>query len=217
MRSRLNDKENGCIILIMQRLHQDDLVGHVQEQEDWDIVNFPAIAEEEEEHHYKTIFGKGVYRRQRDELLDARRESRATLANIRKAIGDYNFEAQYQQNPVPLEGNMIKAGQLRYYSPAERPSRFLHTILSVDTAYKAKELNDYSAGVVMGAAEGKFYIIDVFRKRLEFPGLKAEIRAMAARQPYDRPCRDPTAAAGAVRGQHYADPDRGRLPLLKPL
>ena len=48
--NRLNSKETGCIILIMQRLHQDDLVGHVLEKEDWDIVSFPAIAEQAEEH-----------------------------------------------------------------------------------------------------------------------------------------------------------------------
>lgn len=46
--SRLNDKRNGCIIVIMQRLHQDDLVGHLLEKEDWKVARFPAIAEEDE-------------------------------------------------------------------------------------------------------------------------------------------------------------------------
>src|SRR5579884_3033717 len=48
--SRLNDKRTGCIIIIMQRLHEDDLVGHVLEQENWDHVRLPAIAEEDETH-----------------------------------------------------------------------------------------------------------------------------------------------------------------------
>jgi hypothetical protein len=47
--SRLNNKSTGCIIIVMQRLHQDDLVGHVLSQDDWTIVSFPAIAEEKEE------------------------------------------------------------------------------------------------------------------------------------------------------------------------
>ncbi|MGA8182380.1 MAG: hypothetical protein WB819_01920 [Terriglobia bacterium] len=52
--SRLNDKSNGCIILNMQRLHEDDLAGHVFEQEPWRGVRFPAIAEENESHLVQT-------------------------------------------------------------------------------------------------------------------------------------------------------------------
>src|SRR5258706_13707087 len=46
--TRLNDKERGSIVIIMQRLHQDDLVGHVIEQEDWEILSVAAIAEADE-------------------------------------------------------------------------------------------------------------------------------------------------------------------------
>jgi hypothetical protein len=46
--SRLNDKQKGGIIIIMQRLHQDDLVGHVLEQEPWEHVKLPAMAEVDE-------------------------------------------------------------------------------------------------------------------------------------------------------------------------
>ena len=53
--SRLNDKQEGAIVLIMHRLHEDDLVGHVLAQEDWDILRLPAVAEDDEsivvEHH----------------------------------------------------------------------------------------------------------------------------------------------------------------------
>jgi hypothetical protein len=55
--SRLNDKQRGCIILIMQRLHEDDLVGHVRGQEPWEVVSFPAIAEQDEEHLIETPYG----------------------------------------------------------------------------------------------------------------------------------------------------------------
>jgi hypothetical protein len=53
--SRLNDKRHGAIILIMQRLHEDDLVGHVLAQEPWEVVRFPAIAEADEVHRIETI------------------------------------------------------------------------------------------------------------------------------------------------------------------
>ena len=52
--SRLNDKWHGAIIIIIQRLHEDDLVGHVLAQEPWEVVSFPAIAETDEEHRIET-------------------------------------------------------------------------------------------------------------------------------------------------------------------
>src|SRR5712672_2465491 len=55
--SRLNDKRHGAIVIIMQRLHEDDLVGHVLAQEEWEVVRFPAIAEGDEVHEIETIWG----------------------------------------------------------------------------------------------------------------------------------------------------------------
>jgi len=97
--SRLNNKETGCIIIVMQRLHQDDLVGHVLEQEPWEVVSFPAIAEEGEIHHIESPLEARSFRRRAGDVLHPERESRATLAVIRQTIGEYNFASQYQQNP----------------------------------------------------------------------------------------------------------------------
>src|SRR5262252_8386889 len=54
--SRLNDKKNGAIVVIMHRLHEDDLVGHVLAQEDWEVVSFPAIAEDDETQIVDTVW-----------------------------------------------------------------------------------------------------------------------------------------------------------------
>ena len=62
--SRLNDKTRGAIVIIMQRLHEDDLVGHVLKQEGWEVVSFPAIAEVDEEHVVETPFGRKTFVRQ---------------------------------------------------------------------------------------------------------------------------------------------------------
>jgi hypothetical protein len=103
--SRLNDKRNGCIILIMQRLHEDDLVGHVLEQEPWEVLCFPAIAEHDEEFVIDTAFGgRARHVRSAGEPLHPERESPETLARIRRTVGEYNFASQYQQVPVPLGG-----------------------------------------------------------------------------------------------------------------
>src|SRR5207302_2087423 len=67
--SRQNDKRRGAIVIVMQRLHEDDLVGHVLAQEPWDIVRFPAIAEADEAHEAETILGTRCFTRRRKELF----------------------------------------------------------------------------------------------------------------------------------------------------
>jgi len=74
--SRLNDKLSGAIVLIMHRLHEDDLAGHVMAQEDWDVVRLPAIAEEDELHRVETVFGRQVFVRKAGEALHPERSRR---------------------------------------------------------------------------------------------------------------------------------------------
>src|SRR5438105_7346966 len=99
--SRLNDKCSGAIVIIMQRLHEDDLVGHVLGQEPWEVVCFPAIAEAEEVHEIETIWGPQRFTRRQGEALHPAREPLATLEHIRRAIGDYNIAGQYHDAPAP--------------------------------------------------------------------------------------------------------------------
>jgi hypothetical protein len=109
--SRLNDKRSGAIVIIMQRLHEDDLVGHVLGQEQWEVVSFPAIAEADEVHQIETIWGPQCFTRRRGEALHRAREPLAVLHNIRRTMGEYNFAGQYQQSPAPLGGGLVKAVQ----------------------------------------------------------------------------------------------------------
>ena len=71
---RQNDKRRGAIVIIMQRLHEDDLVGHVLGQEQWEILSFPAIAEKHEEHRIETIVGPRYFTRRHGEALHPDRE-----------------------------------------------------------------------------------------------------------------------------------------------
>src|ERR1700757_1834583 len=77
--SRQNDKRRGAIVIIMQRLNEDDLVGHVLAQEHWDVVSFPAIAEADEVHDIDTIWGPQCFRRRQGEALHPEREPLDTL------------------------------------------------------------------------------------------------------------------------------------------
>jgi len=69
LRSRLNSQENGAIIIVMQRLHADDLVAHVQEHESWELLSFPAIAEQDESYEFSTPYGRKRVQRMNGEIL----------------------------------------------------------------------------------------------------------------------------------------------------
>lgn len=178
--SRLNDKTNGRIVIIMQRLHQEDLVGHVLEQEPWEVLSFPAIAEQEEHFLIESQLGSRWFKRKAGEALHPERETLASLAAIRLRMGDYNFSAQYQQNPIPLGGAMVKTEWLRYHEPSELPEP-LTIVQSWDTANKTTELADYSVCTTWGRWNGQVYLLDVFRARLNYPDLKRKVKELARR------------------------------------
>jgi predicted phage terminase large subunit-like protein len=177
--SRLNDKAEGCIIIIMQRLHQDDLVGHVLEQGNWDVLSLPAIAEADETHVIESPYGRRLFRRKEGEALHPERESLAVYANMRQTIGEYNFLSQYQQTPTPVGGAMVKTHWLKYYQPDEQPEQFARILQSWDTANKATELSDYSVCTTWGTVYRKYYLLHVFRRRMNYPELKRAVVAQA--------------------------------------
>jgi predicted phage terminase large subunit-like protein len=174
--SRLNDKRNGAIVIIMQRLHEDDLVGHVMAQEPWEVVRFPAIAEENEVHQIETIWGPRCFRRPRGEALHPDREPLEILDRIRRTIGEYNFAGQYQQSPAPLGGGLVKAEWFKRYRDSDRPEQFDRIVQSWDTANKATELSDFSVCTTWGVKGKTVFLLNVFRRRLEYPGLKRAVR-----------------------------------------
>jgi predicted phage terminase large subunit-like protein len=174
--SRLNDKRSGAIVIIMQRLHEDDLVGHVLAQEPWEVLSFPAIAEADEVHQIETIWGRQCFTRRLGEALHPAREPLAVLQNIRRTIGEYNFAGQYQQSPAPLGGGLVKAEWFKRYSETERPARFERIVQSWDTANKATELSDFSVCTTWGVKDKNVYLLGLLRQRLEYPALKRAVR-----------------------------------------
>jgi predicted phage terminase large subunit-like protein len=174
--SRLNNKRTGAIVIIMQRLHEDDLVGHVLTQEPWEVISFPAIAEEDEVHKIETILRPRTFIRRRGEALHPEREPLDTLDRIRQTIGEYNFAGQYQQSPAPLGGGLVKAEWFKYYGEKDRPESFDRIVQSWDTANKATELSDFSVCTTWGVKGKDLFLLAVFRQRLEYPALKRAVR-----------------------------------------
>ena len=180
LRSRLNSQETGAIIIVMQRVHGDDLVAHVQQTEKWDVLSFPAIAERDAEYEVQTPYGRRRVRRRTGEALQPALLSLSTLENLRRSMTEYNFSAQYQQDPQPPSGLIVKREYLKFYAEGQKPAKFDQILQSWDTANKVTELSDYSACTTWGVNGRKLYLLNVFQEKLEFPELKRTVRELAS-------------------------------------
>ena len=169
--TRLNNKVEGAIVLIMQRLHQEDLCGHVMEKDDWEVVSLPAIATEEAVFQLSDD-PRHRHRRLAGDLLHPEREPMEMLEQMRRVQGSILFQAQYQQAPVAPGGNVIKRDWLRFYDTAPAPER---TVVSWDTASTLGDTSDYSLGTVWGSVGMDFYLLDVVRGKFEAPDLRRRI------------------------------------------
>jgi predicted phage terminase large subunit-like protein len=179
LRSRLNSQEQGAIIVIMQRLHADDLVAHLQETESWDVLSLPAIAERDECYSLITAYGQRIIHRKTGEGLHPRLLPASNLEGLHRSMTEYNFAAQYQQDPQPPAGLIVKRDWLKFYSERDKPDRFDQIVQSWDTASKITELSDYSVCTTWGVKDRKMYLLNVFRQRMEFPELKRRVRELA--------------------------------------
>lgn len=178
--TRLNNPKESAIVCVMQRLHPDDLAGHMLEQEEWEKVVMPAIATEQESWD----LGDGrVKVREPGELLQEFHVGQAELDLKRRNMGLMAFEAQYQQHPVPAEGAVVKRRWLKFYDTAPEPLEF--TLVSWDCASTLSEDADWSVGTVWGVREKEFYLLDVIRERNEAPDLRHLIRSTHCRHQAD--------------------------------
>ncbi len=190
VQQRLNHKNSGVIIVVMQRVHEMDLTGYLKEKENiggsryWSLV-LPAIAEKDEG---MTMLSGGVYRRKQGEPLNPARENLDTLREIKYNLGAYIFAGQYQQQPVPIGETIVKENWFMRYKLA--PTTFNMVIQSWDTAMTANDASDYSVGMTIGMikVQGKmtFYILDVTRKKMEFPQVLKTIKAFHQSKNYAR-------------------------------
>jgi len=174
--SRLNDKETGAIICVMQRLHQYDLPGMLLEAGTSDHLALPAIAIEDE--IIPLARGRKHIRR-RGDVLHPERESRKALDDQRAEMGSAAFEAQYQQAPMPMLGNVFKAGWLLEWPEGFDPAEGGEIIQSWDTGIKTGNENAFSACVTAIRRTRYLYVIDVWRGRVEFPELKYKVIELA--------------------------------------
>lgn len=172
---RLNDKKNGAIILVMQRLHSEDLTGYLQKKRSaqWDFLSLPAIFDKQ--ISFCDPINKII---ESGSALHSEREDIESLNRLKLELGEYVFSAQYLQAPVPSSGSMIKRSWLKYFLP-DSNLEFSQIIQSWDTAIKAKDEHDYSVGITIGVHNNQYYLLDLLRIKVEFPDLLKTVQEFA--------------------------------------
>ena len=170
--TRADDKQNARIVVVMQRIHVEDLVGHLLENEaGYEVLNLPAVAQTTTTYD---LGGGRTHIREKGDLLHPAHEPAEVLRELKKSMGSMLFSAQYQQAPEPPGGKIIKRKMLRYYSAVERrPTDRI--VLSWDIALSEQETADYSACVVLLNRGELYYVIDVIRGKFPFDRLKDKI------------------------------------------
>jgi predicted phage terminase large subunit-like protein len=170
--TRADDKQTARTIVVMQRIHVDDLVGHLLETEaGFEVLNLPAVAQSTSTYD---LGDSRAHIREKGDLLHPAHESVEVLRQIKKSMGSMLFSAQYQQSPEPAGGKIIKRKMLRYYSAVERrPTDRI--VLSWDIALSEKEKSDCSACVVLLNRGDLYYVFEVIRGKFPFNELKDKI------------------------------------------
>lgn len=138
------------IIIIMQRIHTNDLVGAIlsnkfKDREKWEVITVKALDEETQ-----TSFWEDFYPLE-------------TLLTIKKADSHY-FYSQMQQEPIIKGGNLLKADWIKYVKrEVVEGIQFEKRFITADTALKEKEINDYTVYSCFGIYQNKLYYLDMFR------------------------------------------------------
>jgi predicted phage terminase large subunit-like protein len=180
----LDDKQSGAVILVKQRLHDDDLTSRVLRTApgEWTVLSLAAIAPEDE----RIAIGENKYHfRKAGDLLHPEREPIHVLNSLREQFGVDTFAAQYQQSPLRPDSLILNQNWIQRYDQLPTRTSNSKIIQSWDTASKDGELNDYSVCVTLLYHAKKYYLVHVLRERLLYPQLRERAIAHARAQRAD--------------------------------
>ncbi len=175
--TRLNNKKKGAIIVVMQRLHVDDLTGYLLKKRGWEVLSLPAIFDKSTTYSYcnntkTTNIG---------EYLHHEREGKEEIELAKIELGSYGFSAQYQQSPILVKGGMVEKEWLKRFNLPE--NEIINTQNNIyqswDTAIKSGNGNDYSVCTTWQEKDNAYYLLDLYQEKLEYPALKRTVTSLA--------------------------------------
>lgn len=173
-------EKDARILIILTRWHEDDLAGRLLKQaeedpeaEQWEVINYPAIAENPIHETDPRELGEALWPEKYDE---------DTLKKMKSTIGTYEWSALYQQRPSPSEGNFLQRKWWKYYK--QLPDKFEEILQSWDMAFKDNEDSDYVVGQVWGKVGADKYLIDQVRGKMDLPTTIRAVRSLSSKHPY---------------------------------
>jgi hypothetical protein len=163
--TRLNDRKKGAIINIQQRCNANDLTGYLLETDkEFELLKLPIQFEE------RKIINIGRFQKEIEagDLLNEEREDQNIIEKTKEVLGALAFSGQYMQTPISAEGNLFKESWLKWHEK----KGFDKIFQSWDTAVKTNQMNDYSVCTTWGVEANQYFLLDLFKAKLEFPALK---------------------------------------------
>ena len=162
--SRKDDKKNAAEIVVMQRLHHADLSQHLKDKGGWEVLELQAEATKKTVIYYP--HSGEIKTREVGDIIWPSREGKPELEQTKRDLGTAAFSAQYQQQPTPEGGAIIKKEWFRFYD--KPPGHGSEIVQSWDMAFKDSSASDYVVGGVWSVHGIDFYLLDIIRKQMGF-------------------------------------------------
>jgi|HubBroStandDraft_6_1064221.scaffolds.fasta_scaffold32351_2 predicted phage terminase large subunit-like protein len=158
---------NGRVLAISTRWSEKDAMGWILQQHGWTVIHLPALAESPADPIGRKI----------GEALWPSRYPIEALERIRADVGSRVFQCLFQGNVSAAQGTIFKRDWFLRYQ--QRPESFSRIIQSWDTAFKTGATNDYSVCATFGETKNGFYLLALYRDKVEFPELKRQVAQQA--------------------------------------
>lgn len=172
--NRFENLTDSRIVIVQQRIHEDDLPGWALRTGNWHHLNLPAYAEQDEDI---PLPRGAIWHRRKGDVLAPALASAEYLEEMKLMMGPRHFGAQFQQNPIVSDGGLVDLNWFGQYE-GRLPRNFFHKIVqSWDPAITERMTSDYSVGMTWGFRDGKWYLLDVIRVQYAFTKLTERMLA----------------------------------------
>ncbi|WP_449246639.1 phage terminase large subunit [Desulfarculus baarsii] len=209
--TRLNDPDRSAIVIIMQRLHEGDLTGHVLAgEEPWEHLMLPM--EFDPKRRCKTSLGVADPRTEPGELLQAERYPAHRVKILRQRLGAYGAAGQLDQSPAPAEGGVFKLEWFRRYGVLPSRDQWSQIVQCWDTAQKADEVLNapWVCGTWIVTKDEQFYLAEVLRRWMDYPTGRRMVKSQWEKwRPHEVVIEDKSTGSSLLQ-----EPDLRALPRL---
>lgn len=183
---------NEAIIILMTRWHDDDLAGwQILEEfeaakgddgmpENWHVVNYEAVRDFDTDTKWPSTCTVERDPRNHGEALCPERYPVSKLRRLAKRLGEYFFNALYQQRPIPAGGGIFKLAWFKYRLHVSQIPAMRRIVIGVDLAASEKDSADYTVAFPLGVdKDGRYYLFRPYRAQAESPEANAGIATRA--------------------------------------